>query len=192
MRPVRRASCPSALSSTVFSCTSSAATTRCRRASSTAPPIPHAVPTSTTAGGGTRSGASASTTTCASGRKTSSHSVSCRSLGFRERASLDKDPLADRLRRANQLARRIDFAPGVPEQEPARTALLVDVRNRALSIRLLPRLDRLEPGVDLADGLVAEVEQIRVEEREVVVHEACAGHVRAHDLAVCIRVILVL
>src|SRR5436305_9015740 len=35
-RPVNRASCPSALSSTVFSCTSSAATIRCPSASSTA------------------------------------------------------------------------------------------------------------------------------------------------------------
>ena len=55
--PGARASCPSALSSTVFSCSSSAAATRCPRASSTAAASPVARPASTTAGGGTRSGA---------------------------------------------------------------------------------------------------------------------------------------
>ena len=53
-------------------------------------------------------------------------------------------------------------------------------------------LDRREARVDLADGLVAEVEQVGVEERQVVVRLARAGHVRAHDAAVRVRVILVL
>ena len=43
-----------------------------------------------------------------------------------------------------------------------------------------------------ADGFVAEVEEVGVEERKVVVRLRGAGHVRADDLAVRVRVILVL
>ena len=46
--------------------------------------------------------------------------------------------------------------------------------------------------VELADRLVAEVEQIGVEERQVVVGLPGAGHVRADRLTVRVRVILVL
>src|SRR5690348_4899474 len=130
--------------------------------------MPHAVDARTTAGGGTRSGASASTTTCASGRKTISQTVSWRSLAFRERASLDKRSFSDRLAGAEQLACLVHLVPHVPEEEAARAAGLVDVGDRPLAVRLLPGLDRGKPRVDLADGLVAEVEEIGVEKRQMV------------------------
>ena len=44
----------------------------------------------------------------------------------------------------------------------------------------------------IADRLVAEVEQVGVEERQMVVRRVGPGHVRADDLAVRVRVILVL
>src|SRR5689334_23453603 len=139
MRPVNRASCPSALSSTVFSCTSSAAAISSPRASATAPAMPHAADASTTAGGGTRSGASTSTTTCASGRNSRSHSHSCTTRGLRERASaLDKGSFGNGLAREDQLGRRVDLVPDVPEQEATRLPLVVDVRDDALAVRLVP------------------------------------------------------
>ena len=44
----------------------------------------------------------------------------------------------------------------------------------------------------LADRLVAEVEEVGVEEREVVVGRVRSGHVRADGAAVALRVVLVL
>src|SRR5581483_2175474 len=167
-RPVRRASCPSALSRTVFACSSSAATTSSPRASSTADAMPNAAAAATTAGGGTRSLASGTTTRCASGRKTVSHIHSCRSRGLRERASSDKRALADGLARPDQVPGRVDLVPDVPHQEAARATVVVDVGDRALAVRLVPRLDGREPRVHLAHRLVAEVEHVGVEERHVV------------------------
>ena len=86
----------------------------------------------------------------------------------------------------------IDLVPGVPEQEAARPPLVVDEGDDALAIRLVPPLDRREPRIDFAHCLVAEVEEVGVEEREVVVRLPCAGHVRADRPAVRVRVILVL
>src|SRR3569833_5714 len=185
MRPVSRASCPSALSSTVFSCTSSAATISEPRASSTAPRMPTAAAASTTTGGGTRRRANGTTTRCARGRKTCSHSTSVPRLGFFEALKLDTA-------RFDRVARRVELVPDVPEQEAARPPVCVDVRDRPLAERLVPRLDRLQARVDLADGLVAEVEQVGVEERHVVVDDPGAGHVGADDLAVRVRMVLVL
>src|SRR5436305_1880773 len=194
MRPVRRASCPSALSSTVLSWTSSAASTRCPRASPTAPAMPVAAASRTTAGGGTRRRAKTSTPTCASGRKRCSQSTSVPRLAFfdRAKAALDKRPLADGHARFDQLARGVGLVPHVPEQEPARLPVVVDIRDRSLPVRLLPRLDGRQARVDLADRLVAELEEIGVEERDVVVRLVGPGHVRADDLAVGVRVVLVL
>ena len=99
-----------------------------------------------------------------------------------------EDPLADELRPAPRLARAgegarrqrllsparisvagvVELVPDVPEEHAARPAVL-DVSHDALAVRLLPVLDRLEPRVDLPDRLVAEVEQVGVEERQVVV-----------------------
>ena len=69
---------------------------------------------------------------------------------------------------------------------------LVDVRDDPLAVRLLPALDGLEPRVDLADRLVAEIEHVGVEERQVDVRDVRAGHVRPDRAAVGLRVILVL
>src|SRR5579864_8726426 len=107
--------------------------------------------------------ASASTTRWASGRKTISHNASCRSLVLRERASLDKRSFAHRCAGADELTCSIDLVPDIPEQDAARAPVVVDIGDGALVIRLVPVLDRLEPGVDRADGLVAEVVDVGVE-----------------------------
>src|SRR5262245_13857862 len=192
-RSVSLASCPSALSSTVFSCISSAATTSSPRARSTAATTPVAAAASTTAGGGTRSGASTSTSTCASGRKSRSHSHSCTARGLRDRASaLDKRPFCHRAAREDQLARGVDLVPDVPEQDAARPPLVVDVRDDALAVRLVPTLHRRKARVELADRLVAEIEEVGVEERNVVIRHVGARHVRADGFPVRVRVVLVL
>jgi hypothetical protein len=59
----------------------------------------------------------------------------------------------------DQLSCVVELVPDVPEQHAARLAVL-DVRDDALSVRLLPVLDHLEAGVDLPDRLVAEVEEV--------------------------------
>src|SRR3954452_2272474 len=171
----------------------SAAAIRCPCHSSTAPAIPVAVDARTTAGGGTRSGARTSTTRCASGRNTCSQSASLPRRGLRERASaLDKLCPLDRLPGLDPLARVVNLPPGVPEEEAARVLVRVDVGDDPLSKRSLPPLHRAEARIDLADRFVAEIEEIRVEEGDVVVHLVGTGHVRAHDLPVRVRVILVL
>src|SRR5438094_218269 len=53
-------------------------------------------------------------------------------------------------------------------------------------------IHRREARVDGADCLVAELEHVGVEERQVVVRHARAGHVRADDLAVGLGMVLVL
>ena len=93
---------------------------------------------------------------------------------------------------ADQLPRRVDLVPDVPEQEPARLAVAVDVGDDALPVRLDPLSDGIELGVDIPDRLVAEVEEVGVEEGEVLVRLTGAGHVGADDSAVSVRVILVL
>src|SRR3954453_4202806 len=166
--------------------------TRSRRASSTAPANPTAAASSTTTGGGTRSRANASTNGGASGRKRGSHNTPFPRLAFRDCANLDKRSFADGIACLDELDRRVDLAPDVPQQEPARAAFVVDVRDRALAVRLLPRLDGREARVDLADCFVAEVEHVGVEERHVIVRLVRAGHVGADRLAVRGRVVLVL
>ena len=99
---------------------------------------------------------------------------------------------ADHRARTNQLARGVDLVPDVPEQEPARLAVAVDVGDDTLAVRLRPLGDRVETRVDVADRLVAELEQIGVEERQMVVRLRCARHVGADGTAVGVRVVLVL
>ena len=67
-----------------------------------------------------------------------------------------------------------------------------DVRDDTLPVRLLPVRDRREPGVDLPHRFVAEVEEVGVERRKVVVGPAGARHVRADGLPVRDGVVLVL
>src|SRR5713101_8233606 len=139
-----------------------------------AAPSPHAVFASTTAGGVTRSGRSASTTSCAAGRKTYSQtsSVAGRRLTERRNRSywaaivISPGELADsrhvdRLCRPDQVASRVDLVPHVPEQESARSLLVVHVRHNALAAGLLPLLHGLGSGIDLSDRLVAEIEEVR-------------------------------
>src|SRR4051812_3441293 len=189
VRPVSRASWPSALSSSVLSWTRSAAASKEPRPSSTVAARPAAPAATTTSGGGTRRRAKRRTRGCASGRKTFSHTSSVPRRGLRDRASaLDRKGAHSR---ANQLTGVVELVPHVPEQHAARLAVL-DIRDDALPVRLLPVLDHLEAGVDLSHRLVAEVEQVGVEERQVVVRGGGARHVRADGLAVRVRVILML
>ena len=101
-------------------------------------------------------------------------------------------PSSTGLASTDQLARRVHLVPRVPEQEPARAPFPIRVRDDALPVRLDPVLDRRQPGVDLPHRLVAEIEHVGVEERQVVVRHFRAGHVGADDLAVRVGVILVL
>ena len=93
---------------------------------------------------------------------------------------------------AEQLPRGVDLAPHVPEQESAGAPVGILVADDALAVRLRPLGDRLEPRVEFPDRLVAEVEEIRVEERQVVVGLVSACHVPAYQPAVALRVIFVL
>src|SRR5690348_18247092 len=115
--------------------------------------MPAPVDASTTAGGGTRSGSSTMTTRCASGRYTHSHSCSCASRGLRERArALDKRlRLVDGLSRTDPLPCDVDLVPRVPQQITARPAVVVDVCDDALAVRLLPLLDGGKPRIEIAD-----------------------------------------
>jgi hypothetical protein len=61
---------------------------------------------------------------------------------LRERASAELDSESS-LSGAEQVAGRVELVPDIPEQHTARAAVL-DVRDDALAIRLLPVLDRLE------------------------------------------------
>jgi len=63
-------------------------------------------------------------------------------------------------------ARRIHLAPRVPEQHPPDTTA-VEIVDDALAERLLPIAHRLKPRIEVAHRLVPDVEQIRVEERQV-------------------------
>jgi hypothetical protein len=58
--------------------------------------------------------------------------------------------------------------------------------------RVSPFGERVQPRVDLADRLVAEVEEIGVEERQVVVRLVGAGHRAAHVCPVAFGVIFML
>src|SRR5471030_1365230 len=119
--------------------------------------------------------------------------TSCAALGLRERSrALDKVGLFDRGSRPDQLAAPVDVIPHVPEEEPARPPVIVDVRDNPLAVRLLPALDSREPRVDLAHRLVTQIEHVGVEEREMVVRNARTGHVRADRAAVRLRMVLVL
>src|SRR5260370_19897524 len=155
--------------------------------------MPAAPDASTTTGGATRNPTSASTTRCAAGRTVRSQSHSCTARSLRERPSaLDKRALVDRSTGADQLGRGVDLVPDVPEENAARPALIVDVRDDTFAVRLVPALHRRESRIDFADRLVADVEQVGVAERDVVVGLARARHVRADGLAVRVRMILVL
>src|SRR5579859_708163 len=190
VRPVSRASWPSALSSRVLSWTRVAAASSDPWPSSTAAATPAAPANATTTGGGTRSRANTRTSGCARGRKTRSHTTSVPRRGLRERARAELDSEGP-LTGSQQVSRRIELVPDVPEQNAARPSAL-DVRDDALAIRLLPVLDRFESRVDDPDCFVTQVEQVGVEEGEVVVRRLGAGHVLADKAAVSVRVILVL
>src|SRR2546421_251208 len=74
-----------------------------------------------------------------------------------------------------------------PEQEAARPPLLVEVADDSPAVRLDPFGERLQARVDFADCLVAEVEEVGVEERQVVVRLVGSGHVGADVAAVALR-----
>ena len=84
--------------------------------------------------------------------------------------------------------------PPCPTRPRAGTRGLVvlDVADDSLAVRLCPLDDGVQPRVHVPDGLVAEIEEIGVEERQVVVGRVGSGHVRADIAAVCRRMVLVL
>src|SRR5881628_2814033 len=100
-------------------------------------------------------------------------------------ARRERSPLRD------QGAGVIHLPPGIPQQHAAHAAAL-QVVDHAFAKRLLPVGERLEPRVGLADGLIAELEEVRVEEREVVIRLRLATHGTARRPAHGVRVVLVL
>jgi len=88
----------------------------------------------------------------------------------------------DELRAAARGLRRdhrrggLDLAPGVPQQHAAHAAL-AQVVDHSLPERFLPVFDDLEARIELAHRLVAEVEEVGVEERQMVVRLCPTGHV---------------
>ena len=89
-------------------------------------------------------------------------------------------------------SRAASTLPKTPGQDAARPLGIVDVAEDALAQWIAPGRDGAKARVGLPDRLVAEVEQVGVEERQVVVRLAGAGHVRADRPAVAVRVVLVL
>src|SRR5260370_2708793 len=68
----------------------------------------------------------------------------------------------------DESARVVHLPPRVPQQD-ATHATVFQVVDHALAHRLLPVGYGLEPRVQLADRLVAELEQVGVEERQVAI-----------------------
>ena len=91
----------------------------------------------------------------------------------------------------DQLARGGDLVPGVPQQHAAHAAR-AQIVDDALAVRLHPVLHDVHVGAELADGFVAEVEEIGVEVRQVLVGFAGAGHVAPGLFAHHVGVVLVL
>src|SRR5262249_33815241 len=85
----------------------------------------------------------------------------------------------------------VHLLPDVPQQHAPHPAI-PQVVDHPLPVRLLPVGYGLKPGVHLAYGLVAQLEQVRVEEREVVVGDGSTGHRLARQPTHCVGVILVL
>src|SRR5882672_6088174 len=78
-----------------------------------------------------------------------------------ETAGVERPGLGD------QCPRGVHLAPGIPQQHAADSAAL-EVVDHALAERLFPVGERLLARVEVAYRLVAELEEIRIEEREVV------------------------
>ena len=74
----------------------------------------------------------------------------------------------------------------------ARMPLRVEVVDDSFAVRLFPLSDRFVARVELADRLVAEVEQIGVEERKVIVRFFRPVHVDPGQSSVTLRVVFVL
>lgn len=81
----------------------------------------------------------------------------------------------------DQLAGRVDPLPNVPQQRAAHPAL-PQVVDHALAVRLLPVGHGFQTRIDLSHGLVAQLEEIGVEGRQVVVADGLAGHGAARHL----------
>ena len=90
-------------------------------------------------------------------------------------------------------SRAASTLPKIPQVSTPR-GLLSSSTNPSTPLRSgsLPRRDAAQARVRFPDRLVAELEQVGVEERQVVVRLAGAGCVRADRAAVAVRVVLVL
>src|SRR5579875_1257968 len=87
--------------------------------------------------------------------------------------------------------RGLDFFPDVPQQNATHLAL-AQVVHDALAVRLFPLAHRLKPGVQLADGLVAELEQVGVKGRQMRIALSRAGHIASGLAAHRIGVVFML
>src|SRR2546421_910682 len=72
----------------------------------------------------------------------------------------------------------VHLSPRVPQQNAPHPAV-PQIVDHAFPERFLPIRHRLEPGVQLTHRLIAQVEQVRIEERQVVVAGRPARHIQA-------------
>src|SRR5256886_600933 len=98
---------------------------------------------------------------------------------------------AERPRLSDERAGMLHLAPGIPQEHAAHPPRL-QVVNDSLTKQGLPVSDGFEARVELPHGFVAELEQVRVEERQVRVRRRSAGHVLPGDLAHGVGVVFVL
>src|SRR5574340_1566958 len=87
-----------------------------------------------------------------------------------------------RLSPADQLARRLDVVPHVAHHHAPDLAL-AQVVDDAGAVFFMPVGKSLQPRIDLAGRLVAELEQVRKEIRLIGVGLTCAGHVPPRPLS---------
>src|SRR3989449_5748680 len=100
-------------------------------------------------------------------------------------ARRERPPLRD------QGAGVVHLPPRIPQQDTAHPAVL-QVVDHAFTIRLLPVGERLEARVGVADGFIAELEEVRVEERQMVIRLRLATHGTARRAAHRVGIVLVL
>src|SRR5256886_7817504 len=98
---------------------------------------------------------------------------------------------AERSGLGDERAGVVHLAPGVPQEHspyPPRLQVVDD----ALTERGLPVGDGFEARVELPHGFVAELEQVRIEERQGRGGRPTTRHVTPRDLSPCVRVFLLL
>ncbi len=90
----------------------------------------------------------------------------------------------------NQLPSSVNAFPNIPEQNSTHDALAAVVSN-SFPMWLAPVLDRLETGIELPDSFVAELEEVRVEHRQVAVSAGRSRHLFAGERSLGKCIVLV-